>query len=186
MLEALRLRAFPALGNMPDMPARHSVSLRLARVAGLAVVATHSAGCGVLAQFGLGDEAAASAPREAIPLPDPGFPAGYRRWPSADAVVDEQAGTVHRLYRAPDTAADRRGRFPNGAVLIKEHVVPGEDDLVVRIDVRRKRPGGTYGGWEYESFDAATHKRLEADAEACDLCHQTAPSDGTFTRFAGR
>lgn len=123
---------------------------------------------------------------EPLPQPDPGYPTGYRRWPTTDAVFDEGTGILHRLYRAPDVPPDRRGRFAVGAVLVKEHVIPGEDDLVTRIDVRRRLRSGTYGGWEYESYDAATHKRLEMDAEACDLCHQTAPDDATFTRFPAR
>ena len=141
------------------------------------------AGCGGF--FGVG-QGTPAAPANELPVADPGFPAGYRRWPTADPVPDESSGTLHRLYRAPDTAADRKGRFPVGAVLVKEHVIPGEDDLVVRLDVRRRLQTGTYGGWEYESYDPATAARLEIDAEACDLCHQTSPGEGTFTRFSAR
>lgn len=173
---------------MRDMPGHPDTSttpiracLRALRTAPVALLC----GCGG-GFLGLSDTTAAGPAAAALPAADPGFPVGYRRWPTADAVPDEQAGVLHRLYRAPDAAADRRGRFPNGAVLVKEHVIPGEDDLVVRIDVRRRLPSGTYGGWEYESYDAATHQRMEIDAEACDLCHQTAPGEGTFTRFAGR
>lgn len=140
-------------------------------------------GCGALsALFGGGSGTSGAA---AVPPPAPGFPTGYRRWPTADAVPDENAGTIHRLYRAPDVAPDKRGRFGEGAVLIKEHVVPGEDDLVVRIDVRR-RDAAAPGGWTYETYDAATRARVEIDTEACDLCHQAAPADGTFTVFPGR
>lgn len=187
-----RLRAFGVGGNMRDMPAENAPRRddprppRRAWSRPLAVLGVLLGGCG--GGFpGFGDSPVAGGPATAaLPAADPGFPGGYRRWPTADAVPDEQAGVLHRLYRAPDAAADRKGRFPTGAVLVKEHVVPGEDDLVLRIDVRRRLPSGTYGGWEYESYDAATHQRMEIDAEACDLCHQTAPGDGTFTRFGGR
>jgi len=161
---------------MPRMPAPRRFVLALCALA--------AAGCGGLSSFLEGGPP--SVPRAALPVADPGFPSGYRRWITADAVPDENAGTIHLLYRAPDTAADRKGRYPVGAVLVKEHVVPGEDDLIVRIDVRRRLASGTYGGWEYESYDPATHKRLQIDAEACDLCHQTAPSDTTFTEFPKR
>ncbi len=147
--------------------------------ASTAVVAT------ACASFFGGAEGGGPAPLP-LPVADPGYPTGYRRWPTTDAVFDEATGVLHRLYRAPDVAPDRRGRFPVGAVLVKEHVVPGEDDLVTRVDVRRRLRSGTYGGWEYESYDPATHKRIELDAEACDLCHQTAPDDATFTRFPTR
>lgn len=165
---------------MPRMPAPRPLALALC-----AVCAPTATGCGPLESFFRG-EAPSTARAAALPIADPGFPAGYRRWVTADAVPDENAGTIHRLYRAPDTAADRKGRYPVGAVLVKEHVVPGEDDLIVRLDVRRRLANGTYGGWEYESYDPATHKRMQIDAEACDLCHQTAPADATFTTFPGR
>lgn len=183
-----RLRAFGVGGNMRDMLGQtdaRRASNRARPRAPLVLWGALLTGCGG-GFLGLGDTPAAGPAPAALPVADPGFPVGYRRWPTADAVPDEQAGVLYRLYRAPDAAADRRGRFPNGAVLVKEHVIPGEDDLVVRIDVRRRLPSGTYGGWEYESYDAATHQRMEIDAEACDLCHQTAPGEGTFTRFTGR
>jgi hypothetical protein len=173
------MRDMPRDPDAPLVPTRSR--LRAPRV----LLGALLTGCGG-GFLGLGDAPAGGPAPAALPVADPGFPGGYRRWPTADAVPDEQAGVLHRLYRAPDAAADRKGRFPNGAVLVKEHVIPGEDDLVVRIDVRRRLTSGTYGGWEYESYDAATHQRMEIDAEACDLCHQTAPGDGTFTRFAGR
>jgi len=162
-----------AMGRSDDF------SRRLALVAASAIVAT---ACGSF--FGVAD---GGGPKlEPLPAADPGYPTAYRRWPTTDAVFDEATGALHRLYRAPDVAPDRRGRFPVGAVLVKEHVITGEDDLVTRVDVRRRLRSGTYGGWEYESYDPATHQSIATDAEACDLCHQTAPDDATFTRFPVR
>jgi hypothetical protein len=70
--------------------------------------------------------------------------------------------------------------LPIGAVLVKESIVPGEDEVISRIDVRRRTADGPYGGWVYESFDPATRRSTEVDADTCDLCHQTAGPDGTF------
>ncbi len=173
------MRCFDGVGNMRGM-VRTPTPTRVFALLGVAWVTT---ACATL----FGGVPGGDAPRpEPIPTADPGYPTGYRRWPTADAAFDEGTGLLHRLYRAPDVPPDRRGRFGAGAVLVKEHVVPGEDDLVVRVDVRRRLRSGTYGGWEYESYDAASHKKIELDAEACDLCHQTAPDDGTFTRFPSR
>ena len=68
----------------------------------------------------------------------PGFPGGYRRWPARDLVLDEGTSTFWRSYRGPGARPDPRGRLPIGAVLVKEHLVPGEDEIVTRVDVRRR------------------------------------------------
>ena len=116
----------------------------------------------------------------------PGFPGGYRRWPARDLVLDEGTSTFWRSYRGPGARPDPRGRLPIGAVLVKEHLVPGEDEIVTRVDVRRRTADGPYGGWVYESYDPATRQPIEADTEACDLCHQAAPLDGTYFEFPRR
>ena len=155
-----------ALQDAPAMRPIHILTLLLA-CSGCSSFATHAT--------------QAAAPRP--PVADPGFPHGYRRWPTADSVVDEAGGEVRHLYRSPDAGPNSKGRFPDGAVLVKEHVVPAEDDVVVRIDVRRRLPRGTFDGWEYESFDPATRKRLQIDGDDCAMCHQAAPADGTFAGF---
>ncbi len=169
---------------MPRMVSTLPMPRAIARIACLGALWLQVSACGALGPSGEGGEGGGRSKN--LPMADPGFPAGYRRWPTVDPVADENTGTVHHLYRAPDQPPDRKGRFSVGAVLVKEHVVPGEDDLIVRIDVRRRLAAGTYGGWEYESFDPATRKRLDVDPEACDLCHQTAPADATFARFPAR
>jgi hypothetical protein len=126
------------------------------------------------------DELRAAAP----PAADPGFPAGYDRWTAAAApVVDEAAGEVRELFRSPGANPGRGGRYPVGTVLVKVHKALGDRGLVTRIDVRRRTADGPFEGWTFESYDAASHARLNADAETCALCHAAAPDDGTYTRF---
>ena len=95
-------------------------------------------------------------------------------------VLDDGSATYWRSYTGPGARPDGRGRLPIGAVLVKESIVPGEDEVISRIDVRRRTADGPYGGWVYESFDPATRRSIDADADTCDLCHQTAGPDGTF------
>ena len=111
---------------------------------------------------------------------DKAFPRGWSGWAKiTDKIVvrkeRERAFTLHHNSKGGG------GTYPAGTTLVKaEYTLAGDTkgDLV-QLSVMHK----VAEGWQYEAF-TPSGKRLELEAEACQLCHiQRKSHDFVFSEF---
>jgi hypothetical protein len=133
----------------------------------------------------------------ADPAPVP-YPAGYRDWHHVKSMVIQPGhplyqsfGGIHHLY-ANRAALEgyRKGRFPDGAVIVFDLLEARAADNAVTEGTRKvvgvmhkdaKKYAAT-GGWGYEGFvkDSLTERAVSKNAAgACHQCH-TAQKDKDF------
>lgn len=125
----------------------------------------------------------------ADPPPVP-YPAGYRGWAHVKTMqilpghpLHESFGGVHHLYaNAKALEGYRRGRFPDGAVIVFD-LLEAKQDAGTVVDGARKVVGvmrkdakrySATGGWGFEAFkgDSRTERAVGANAAgACYGCH---------------
>ncbi|MFZ5557836.1 MAG: cytochrome P460 family protein [Pseudomonadota bacterium] len=128
------------------------------------------------------------------------YPTGYRDWHHVKSMVINPGhplydafGGIHHLY-ANGKAMEgyRRGRFPDGAVIVfdlLEAVAAGNavtegPRKVVGVMHKDAKKYARTGGWGYEGFKGDTRERaVGADAErACHACHtQRKDADYVFS-----
>ena len=138
---------------------------------------------GLAAAFAIGPALAADPP----PVP---YPAGYRTWAHVKTMqilpghpLHDAFGGVHHLY-ANRAAMDgyRRGRFPDGAVIVfdlaealsADHTVVDGPRKVVGVMRKDAKRYASTGGWGFEAFkgDSRTERVVGANAAgACFGCH---------------
>ena len=118
------------------------------------------------------------------------YPEGYRDWRHVKSMVIQPGhplhdafGGIHHLY-ANDKALDgyRKGRFPDGAVIVFDLLEARSADNAVTEGARKvvgvmrkdaKRYAAT-GGWGFEGFkgDSRTERAVgDKAAAACFQCH---------------
>ena len=125
----------------------------------------------------------------ADPPPVP-YPAGYRGWAHVKTMQIQPGhplhaafGGIHHIYANPKALDGyKRGRFPDGAVIVFDLLEAHEADRTVTDGARKvvgvmhkdaKRYAAT-GGWGFEGFKGDTRERaVGADAAgACFGCHE--------------
>lgn len=131
----------------------------------------------------------------ADPVP---YPEGYRAWTHVKTMLIEKGhplyeafGGIHHLYANKEALAGyRKGRFPDGAVIVfdlleaksAEHAVQEGARKVLGVMRKDAKRYAATGGWGFEGFkgDSKT-ERVVADsaASACFACH-TARKDQDF------
>ncbi len=121
------------------------------------------------------------------PADETAFPSEYTSWKrlNADPIVREGDKVVRNLF-ANEVALhrDAAGRFPVGAVLVKEErslaadpsgrLVPRD---LFRVSVMFKVGKGAMEGWAFKAFDPATGQELprdRVDPDGCYFCHSDA------------
>jgi hypothetical protein len=125
----------------------------------------------------------------ADPAPVP-YPAGYRDWHHVKSMVIQQGhalyqsfGGIHHIY-ANKAAIEgyRKGRFPDGAVIVfdlidaknADNTVTEGDRKVVGVMRKDSKQYKDTGGWGYEGFarDSNTERAVGKNAaSACHRCH---------------
>ena len=136
-----------------------------------------------------------SAAADPAPVP---YPTGYRNWTHVKSLQIQSGhplydafGGIHHLYaNAKAMEGYRKGRFPDGAVIVFDLLEAKEADKTVGTGARKvvgvmhkdsKRWAAT-GGWGYEGFkgDSRTDRAVGANAAtACHACH-TAQKDKDY------
>jgi hypothetical protein len=141
--------------------------------------------------------AALAADPPQVPYPD-----GYRDWTHVKSMVIQQGhplfdafGGIHHLY-ANGKALDgyRKGRFPDGAVIVfdlldakaADNTIQEGARKVVGVMAKDSRKWKATGGWGFEGFkgDSKTERAVAANAaKACFECH-TSQKDRDYV-FSG-
>jgi len=131
----------------------------------------------------------ATAALAADPAPVP-YPAGYRDWHHVKSMVinpghplHQSFGGIHHLY-ANKLAVEgyRKGRFPDGAVIVfdlldaktADNAVTEGDRKVVGVMHKDAKKYASTGGWGYEGFvkESTTERAVGKNAaSACHQCH---------------
>jgi len=147
--------------------------------------------------------AALAAPPALAADPAVPYPEGYRQWTHVKSMVIQQGhplyesfGGLHHIY-ANDKAMQgyRKGRFPDGAVIVFDllDVKAGGGALeegarkVVGVMVKDAAKWKATGGWGFEGFkgDSKTERAVGGNAKAaCFDCHtQVKDHDYVFSRW---
>jgi Cytochrome P460 len=123
----------------------------------------------------------------ADPAPVP-YPTGYRDWHHVKSMVINQGhplyqsfGGIHHIY-ANKAAMEgyKRGRFPDGAVIVFDlldaksadnAVTEGERKVVGVMHKDAKKYKDT-GGWGYEGFAKDSNTERAVGKNAASACHQ--------------
>lgn len=111
----------------------------------------------------------------------------YPAWPGKEGFYESTMppGNVLKLYvneSALDTVVNKKGVFPEGALLIKENY--NDDKELFLITVMYKREGFNPAGhdWYWVKYKPDGEARLEGKVEACINCHVgVANNDYVFT-----
>lgn len=138
----------------------------------------------------------------ADPAPVP-YPKGYRDWTHVKSMVIqpghplyEAFGGIHHIY-ANDRALEgyRKGRFPDGAVIVFDllearsggNAIEEGPRKVVGVMVKGAQKWPGTGGWGFEAFkgDSTTERVVGANAKtACFDCHAPQKAhDYVFSRY---
>lgn len=126
------------------------------------------------------------------------YPAGYRDWHHVKSMVIEPGhalyeafGGIHHLYANKKAVEGyRRGRFPDGAVIVFDLLEAKSADNAVTEGARKvvgvmhkdSRRYASTGGWGFEGFkgDSRTDRAVGKNAAtACYECH-TAQKDKDY------
>src|SRR5215469_6650893 len=138
--------------------------------------------------------------------PEIPFPDGYRSWQHVKSVVigpghksfASEGGKIFHFYANPPAIEGYRvGKFPNGAVLVREtlHTVAGEGESAgvlkegerAAVDVMMKddRLYTETGGWGFETFDSKNARLDEKRRAQCYACHsKQKDNDSVFSALA--
>ncbi len=131
----------------------------------------------------------------APPAGETDYPSGYASWKkiNPEPIVREGDKVVRNLF-ANEAALhrDAAGRFPVGAVLVKEERSLAADPAgrlvprdVFRVSVMFKVGKGQMDGWAFKAFDPSTGQefpRDRVDPDGCYFCHADArDSDYVFS-----
>ena len=124
-------------------------------------------------------------PDEGIPYPE-----GYRNWTHVKTHIVRPhspafkiVGGFNHVYANKEAMIGyRRGKFPNGSMIVSDVIRVNEDSLAslegerMHIDVmmRDSLKYNDFGGWRFETFDKSTTNRmLTLDTrKACTNCHK--------------
>ena len=125
------------------------------------------------------------------------YPEGYRNWTHVKSMVINPGhalydafGGMHHIYANPKAIKGyRKGKFPDGAVIVFDLLTANTDGNAVQEGARKVvgvmvKRSGQYkqtGGWGFEGFKGDTRERAvgENAATACFQCH-TAQKDKDF------
>ena len=125
------------------------------------------------------------------------YPEGYRNWTHVKSMVINPGhalydafGGMHHIYANPKAIKGyRKGKFPDGAVIVFDLLTANTDGNAVQEGARKVvgvmvKRAGQYkqtGGWGFEGFKGDTRERAvgEKAATACFQCH-TAQEDKDF------
>lgn len=111
----------------------------------------------------------------------------YPTWPGKEGFYESTMppGNILKLYvndLALDTIVNKRGVFPDGALLIKENYT--DDRKVFLITIMYKAKGFNPAGhdWYWVKYKPDGEVRLEGKVDACITCHVgVASNDYVFT-----
>jgi hypothetical protein len=139
----------------------------------------------------------------AEPPPVP-YPAGYRDWHHVKSMLIQPGhplyasfGGIHHIYaNKPALEGYRKGKFPDGAVIVFDLLEAKAADNAVTEGPRKivgvmRKDAKAYrdtGGWGFEGFkgDSKTERAVGKDAaKACFQCH-TAQKDRDYVFSALR
>jgi len=151
----------------------------------------------ILATLSVAMTTTALAAEPQVPYPD-----GYRDWHHVKSMVIEEGhplhsafGGIHHIY-ANDKALEgyRKGRFPDGAVIIfdlleatrADNAITEGQRKVVGVMHKDAKQFAATGGWGFEGFGGGdpTNRVVGKDAaSACFACHQPQKDqDYTFSQ----
>jgi hypothetical protein len=134
------------------------------------------------------------------------YPDGYRSWQHVKSVVigpehksfAKDGGKIFQFYANQQAVEGyRAGRFPNGAVLVREtlRTVAGEGEskgvisegqhLALDVMWKDDRRFQETGGWGFETFDTKNARLADKDRAQCFGCHGTQKDhDLVFSQLA--
>ncbi len=144
-------------------------------------------GTGVIGAWGVAACSRTEVRPSAPPAGEMNFPSGYASWKrlNPEPIVRESDKVVRNLF-ANEAALhrDAAGRFPVGAVLVKEERSLAADPAgrlvprdVFRVSVMFKVGRGQMDGWAFKAFDPSTGQefpRDRVDPDGCYFCHADA------------
>jgi hypothetical protein len=135
----------------------------------------HAVAMGMLLGSALGITA---AERPEVPFPD-----AYASWRPVKTASEE--GKIYHFYANPQAVEGyRAGKFPNGAILVRETLKEGERtglDVMLKDD----RLYTESGGWGFETFDSRKGRLAEDARTRCYTCHSKQKEhDLVFTTLA--
>ena len=134
-----------------------------------------------------------SAAADPAPVP---YPTGYRNWTHVKSLQIQSGhplydafGGIHHLYaNAKAMEGYRKGRFPDGAVIVFDLLTTVRGDLAMTEGARKavivmqkdSRRFAATDGWSYQVFGGPAQREPQLDASAAAGCH------GCHTSQAGR